>query len=69
MQPAVKQSAPPITHLFADDGAIPNNPLPLLLYRGAIDLSGSADPERVIETPPTDPVFGAAGPLMMLWRA
>ena len=49
MQPASKQSAPPITHTFADDGAIPNNPLPLLLYRGAIDLSGSPDPERVIE--------------------
>ena len=40
----------PITHLFADDGRIPNNPkLPLILYRGAIDLAGSPDPETLIE--------------------
>ena len=40
---------PPITYVFADDGRIPNNPLPFVLYRGAIDLAGSPDPERVIE--------------------
>ena len=40
----------PITHLFADDGRIPNNPkLPLILYRGGIDLAGSPDPELLIE--------------------
>jgi uncharacterized protein YjlB len=39
----------PITYTFADDGRIPNNPLPFLLYRAAIDLTGSPDPERVIE--------------------
>ncbi len=40
----------PITHTFADDGRIPNNPdLPLVLYRGGIDLAGSPDPEAVIE--------------------
>jgi uncharacterized protein YjlB len=39
------------TFSFADDGSIPNNPkLPLVLYRGGIDLSGSPDPERVIES-------------------
>jgi uncharacterized protein YjlB len=39
-----------ITHKFADDGSIPNNAvLPLILYRGGIDLSGSPDPEQVIE--------------------
>jgi uncharacterized protein YjlB len=44
-------SAPaPITHKFADDGSIPNNPaLPLVLYRGGISLAGSPDPENVIE--------------------
>ena len=43
-------SALPITHLFADDGRIPNNPkLPLVLYRGGIDLAGSPDPEKLIE--------------------
>jgi uncharacterized protein YjlB len=40
----------PITHQFADDGLIPNNPsLPLVCYRGGIDLTGSPDPEKVIE--------------------
>src|SRR5579863_3001508 len=40
----------PITHKFADDGRIPNNPtLPLVLYRGGVDLTGSPDPEDVIE--------------------
>lgn len=40
----------PETHLFSDDGVIPNNPrLPLLVYRGCIDLKGTADPEAVIE--------------------
>jgi uncharacterized protein YjlB len=40
----------PITHLFADDGRIPNNPtLPLVLYRGGIVLAGSPDPELLVE--------------------
>ena len=40
----------PVTQLFADDGRIPNNPkLPLVLYRGGIDLAGSPDPELLIE--------------------
>jgi uncharacterized protein YjlB len=45
----LKRSAP-ITHMFVDDGAIPNNPaLPLVLYRGGIDLVGASDPEAAIE--------------------
>jgi uncharacterized protein YjlB len=40
----------PIIHKFADDGRIPNNPaLPLVLYRGGVDLAGSPDPEKMIE--------------------
>lgn len=40
----------PETFLFSDDGSIPNNQrLPFLLYRNAIDLKGSPDPEDVIE--------------------
>jgi uncharacterized protein YjlB len=48
--PSVEKLPKPITHQFADDGLIPNNPsLPLILYRGGIDLTGSPDPEKVIE--------------------
>jgi uncharacterized protein YjlB len=36
--------------MFADDGSVPNNPnLPFLIYRNAIDLMGTPDPETVIE--------------------
>ncbi len=43
-------STAPITHRFADDGRIPNNPaLPLVLYRAGISLVGSPDPEDVVE--------------------
>jgi len=49
MPTAKTRPAPPIAHTFANDGTIPNNPLPLVLYRGVIDLAGSPDPERVIE--------------------
>ena len=40
----------PQTFMFPDDGAIPNNPkLPFVVFRRAIDLTGSPDPEEVIE--------------------
>jgi uncharacterized protein YjlB len=43
-------SAKPLTFLFNDDGAVPNNPaLPALVYKGALDLSGARDPEAAIE--------------------
>jgi uncharacterized protein YjlB len=46
----VTKPTAPITHKFADDGRIPNNPvLPLVLYRGGIDLTGTPDPEKLIE--------------------
>jgi len=42
--------AEPRALMFADDGSIPNNPrLPFLVYRGGIDLSGTPNPEEVIE--------------------
>jgi len=57
-----KRSAP-ITHIFTDDGTIPNNPvLPFVLYRGAIDLTGSPDPEELIEKTFTANGWGG------LWR-
>jgi uncharacterized protein YjlB len=47
--PPTKPPAPE-THLFADDGSVPNNQrLPFLVYRGAIDLIGTPDPEATIE--------------------
>ena len=53
----------PKTYAFADDGMIPNNPaLPLVFYRGGIDLSGSPDPEKLIEK-----MFGANG-WGKMWR-
>jgi uncharacterized protein YjlB len=49
MSIATKRTEPKTFH-FADDGLIPNNPeLPLVLYRGGIDLAGSPDPEELIE--------------------
>src|SRR5688572_18537743 len=48
MPPA--KSTEPTTLMFTDDGSVPNNArLPFVLYRGAIDLSGTPDPEEVIE--------------------
>jgi len=47
--PTTKPSEPE-THLFADDGAVPNNArLPFLVYRDVFDLTGTPDPETVIE--------------------
>jgi uncharacterized protein YjlB len=55
----------PETFMLTDDGAsIPNNPsLPLLVYRGAIDLAGTPDPAEVIEA-----VFSRNGWDDNMWR-
>jgi uncharacterized protein YjlB len=45
----------PLTFVFADDGLVPNNPLPFLVYKGAIDVE-SGHPEKTIEG-----LFGANG--------
>jgi uncharacterized protein YjlB len=37
----------PLTFMFTDDGAVPNNPLPVLLYKSALTLG--ADPEGDLE--------------------
>ena len=39
----------PLAFQFADDGAVPNNRLPFLVYRGAIDLARVKDPAVTIE--------------------
>ena len=53
--PAVSLNLKPATFVFADDGLVPNNPLPLLIYKGAVDLDDNA-PEKTIED-----LFGAHG--------
>lgn len=53
--PVVSEDIEPLTFVFADDGLVPNNPLPFLIYKGAIDVA-NAHPEKTIEG-----VFGANG--------
>src|ERR1700746_3770025 len=38
----------PFTFVFADDGLVPNNPLPFVVYKSAIDVAND-HPERTIE--------------------
>ena len=45
----------PLTFSFGDDGLVPNNPLPFLVYKGAIDVDND-HPEKTIEG-----LFGANG--------
>ena len=51
----VSDDVEPLTFVFEDDGLVPNNPLPLLIYKGAIDVA-NAHPEKTIEG-----LFGANG--------
>ena len=44
----VKDWIEPFTIVFADDGLVPNNTMPFLVYRSAIELD-KAQPERTIE--------------------
>jgi uncharacterized protein YjlB len=53
--PAVKDKIEPLAIVFKDDGLVPNNPMPFLVYRGAIDVA-NAHPEKTIES-----LFGANG--------
>lgn len=53
----------PATFLFADDGVIPNNPLPFLVYRGAFDTAGTRDLAAAIERTFQDNGWGHG-----LWR-
>jgi len=48
--PVLTKSSAPLALMFSDDGSIPNNPrLPFLVYRSAVDLAGTPNPEAVIE--------------------
>src|SRR5260370_35598508 len=45
----------PISFVFADDGLVPNNPMPFLVYKGAVAID-HAHPEKTVES-----LFGANG--------
>lgn len=47
--PVVRDSAEPIALVFEDDGLVPNNPLPFLVYQGAVMLD-PRHPEETVET-------------------
>src|SRR6476661_6268435 len=51
----VSQDIEPLTFTFQDDGIVPNNALPLLLYKQAISVNND-HPEKTIEG-----LFGANG--------
>jgi uncharacterized protein YjlB len=51
----VSDDLKPLTIVFADDGLVPNNPLPFVVYKHAIDIAND-HPEKTIEG-----LFGANG--------
>jgi uncharacterized protein YjlB len=53
----------PLTFTFKDDGVVPNNPLPVIVYKAAFDLSGQHDPAATIEK-----LFKANGWGRDMWR-
>src|SRR6202048_16390 len=55
MMSVVSDDTQPLTFTFEDDGTVPNNPLPFLVYKGAIDVD-NGHPEKTIEG-----LFGASG--------
>jgi uncharacterized protein YjlB len=44
----VREKIEPATIIFADDGLVPNNPMPFLIYKGAVELNRHR-PEETIE--------------------
>jgi uncharacterized protein YjlB len=47
---SARKKPEPLSFLFQDDGTIPNNPaLPLVVFPAAINLSGTAYPEEIVE--------------------
>jgi uncharacterized protein YjlB len=51
----------PLSFVFEDDGLVPNNPLPFLVYKGVVDVAND-HPEKTIEG-----LFGANG-WGAMWR-
>jgi uncharacterized protein YjlB len=59
--PAVRDNIEPTAIVFADDGLVPNNPMPFLVYKGAVALD-RGEPEAAIEK-----LFGSNG-WGAMWR-
>src|ERR1700682_376405 len=57
----VSADVEPLSFVFADDGLVPNNPMPCLVYKAAVDVD-NAHPEKTIEA-----LFGANG-WGAMWR-
>lgn len=57
----IRDSARPIAMVFSDDGLVPNNRLPLIIYKNAVNIDQD-DPEHAIER-----VFGPNG-WGRMWR-
>ena len=51
----VSEDIEPLAFIFEDDGLVPNNPMPFLVYRSAVDVA-NAHPEKTIQG-----LFGANG--------
>jgi uncharacterized protein YjlB len=45
---AVSADLEPLAIVFTDDGLVPNNPMPFLVYRGAVGVDNT-EPEQTIE--------------------
>jgi uncharacterized protein YjlB len=57
----VSADAKPLTFVFEDDGLVPNNPLPFLVHKAAVDVKDD-HPEKTIEK-----LFGTNG-WGAMWR-
>jgi uncharacterized protein YjlB len=57
----VSDDVEPLTFIFEDDGLVPNNPMPFLVYKAAVDVAND-HPEKTIEG-----LFGANG-WGAMWR-
>ncbi|MGN6572354.1 MAG: hypothetical protein ACTHLO_13160 [Pseudolabrys sp.] len=55
--------AKPLTYQFTDDGVVPNNALPVIVYEKALNLSRSGDPAAAIEA-----LFRSNGWGRDMWR-
>src|SRR5258705_8225929 len=61
IMPVVSADIEPLAFVFEDDGLVPNNPMPFLVYKGAVDVA-NGHPEQTIEG-----LFGANG-WGAMWR-